>query len=145
MTLPVRHSEIFCLVLLHISTFVVYCTVPKLSCGLMLGCAGRVPGENDAPRPDPDYYPNPEPDMTPADPNWTLALTYGFGRKYDRGTQAWSFSKDTVKWEGNPSISVQVARYMVALRKRKVITFVQYDGFTGCLTTSSTFLVILLR
>ena len=49
-----------------------YCTVPKLSCGLMLGCAGRVPGENDAPRPDPDYYPNPEPDITPTDPNRTL-------------------------------------------------------------------------
>ena len=40
----------------------------------MLGCVGRVPGENDAPRPDPDYYPNPEPDITPADPNRTLPL-----------------------------------------------------------------------
>jgi len=46
----------------------------------MLGCVGRVPGENDAPRPNPDYYPNPEPDITPADPNWTLRMGVGLER-----------------------------------------------------------------
>ena len=48
------------------------------------------------------------------------ALTYGFGRKYDRGSRDWAFNKETAAWEGNPSISLHVARYMVALRKRKV-------------------------
>jgi hypothetical protein len=57
------------------------------------------------------------------------ALTYGFGRKYDRGTREWSLNKETAEWEGNPSISVQVARYMVALRRRKVMsTVIQFRG-----------------
>jgi hypothetical protein len=46
------------------------------------------------------------------------ALTYGFGRLYSRGNSPWS-SRDSVRWEGNPSVSAQVSRYMVALRKRK--------------------------
>jgi len=47
------------------------------------------------------------------------ALTYGFGRLYSRGNSPWS-SRDGIRWEGNPSVSPQVGRYMVALRKRKV-------------------------
>ena len=43
------------------------------------------------------------------------SLTYGFGRKYNRGTCDWDFNKETAEWEGNPSMSLQVARYMVAL------------------------------
>jgi hypothetical protein len=49
------------------------------------------------------------------------SLTYGFGRKYNRGTREWGFNKESAEWEGNPSMSLHVARYMVALRKRKVI------------------------
>jgi hypothetical protein len=48
------------------------------------------------------------------------ALTYGFGRDYDRGNRQWALNKGNGEWEGNPSVSTQVARYMVALRKRKV-------------------------
>jgi len=49
------------------------------------------------------------------------ALTYGFGREYNRGSREWVLNKDSGEWEGNPSVSIHVARYMVALRKRKVI------------------------
>jgi len=48
------------------------------------------------------------------------ALTYGFGRQYARGNRQWILNKENGEWEGNPSVSVQVARYMVALRRRKV-------------------------
>jgi hypothetical protein len=48
------------------------------------------------------------------------ALTYGFGRQYDRGNRQWTLNKGNGEWEGNPSVSTRVARYMVALRKRKV-------------------------
>jgi len=47
------------------------------------------------------------------------ALTYGFGRLYSRGNSPWA-CRDGIRWDGNPSVSPQVARYMVALRKRKV-------------------------
>ena len=47
------------------------------------------------------------------------AMTYGFGRFNSRGTIPWRIS-DNGQWQGNPSISPQVSRYMVSLRKRKV-------------------------
>lgn len=53
------------------------------------------------------------------------AMTYGFGRHYHRGNHAWSYNSRTREWEGNPSVSDQVARYMVALRKRKACTNVR--------------------
>jgi hypothetical protein len=72
------------------------------------------------------------------------SLTYGFGRKYDRGTREWSFNKETTEWEGNPSISIQVARYMVALRRRKVVKSLFL--ITWCANQSpSTLLVITLQ
>ncbi|RXW16917.1 hypothetical protein EST38_g8936 [Candolleomyces aberdarensis] len=46
------------------------------------------------------------------------ALTYGFGRYYGRGSNEWHMLEDG-RFIGNPSISSEVARYMVALRKRK--------------------------
>ncbi|KJA19681.1 hypothetical protein HYPSUDRAFT_120163, partial [Hypholoma sublateritium FD-334 SS-4] len=46
------------------------------------------------------------------------ALTYGFGRIYERGNVAWHCS-DGKEYKGNPSISTQVSRYMLALKRRK--------------------------
>ncbi|KAF8706311.1 hypothetical protein AX14_013801 [Amanita brunnescens Koide BX004] len=68
-------------------------------------------------------------DGTPKDPGeyrrsytWAMkmrsAMTYGFGRLYERGRTHWT-STDGINWTGNPSISTIVSRYMVALRKRK--------------------------
>ena len=48
------------------------------------------------------------------------SLTYGFGRQYKRGNNAWVFKTDAGEWDGNPSLSTEVARYMISLRKRKV-------------------------
>lgn len=47
------------------------------------------------------------------------AMTYGFGRSYERGRTHWT-QTEGISWTGNPSISTIVSRYMVALRKRKV-------------------------
>ncbi len=48
------------------------------------------------------------------------SLTYGFGRNHRRGKRDWILNSESGEWNGNPSVSIQVARYMVALRKRKV-------------------------
>jgi len=48
------------------------------------------------------------------------ALTYGFRRHSRRGTTPWPQNLATQRWEGNPSVSVPVSRYMLSLRKRKV-------------------------
>jgi len=47
------------------------------------------------------------------------AATYGFGRRYSRGSTPW-YITESGQWRGNPSISTQVSRYMVSLRRRKV-------------------------
>jgi hypothetical protein len=49
------------------------------------------------------------------------AMTYGFGRLNSRGTTPWHLTENG-EWRGNPSISQQVSRYMVSLRRRKVRT-----------------------
>src|SRR6266545_3650848 len=41
----------------------------------LVGYAGRVPGKTDTTRPDPGYYPTPEPSTNPAYPDWTLDNT----------------------------------------------------------------------
>ncbi|KAI1782501.1 hypothetical protein LXA43DRAFT_1103924 [Ganoderma leucocontextum] len=46
------------------------------------------------------------------------ALTYKFGRLSTRGNLEWTMGEDG-KWKGNPSLSLQVSRYMVSLRRRK--------------------------
>ncbi|KDR76101.1 hypothetical protein GALMADRAFT_247303 [Galerina marginata CBS 339.88] len=46
------------------------------------------------------------------------AATYGFGRILARGNTPWQ-STDGVEFRGNPSISTEVSRYMLALKKRK--------------------------
>lgn len=60
------------------------------------------------------------------------SMTYGFGRLCERGRTHWSQSTDGVTWTGNPSMSVLVSRYMVALRKRKVYVVPKpcVNGFT---------------
>jgi len=84
MPLVVGHGERSLIFLSCFVTYIYVCVCCVLyswqNCGLwlMLGCFGRVPGENDAPRPDPDYYPNPEPDITPADPNRTLCTSVSY-------------------------------------------------------------------
>src|SRR5882762_5632639 len=47
------------------------------------------------------------------------AMTYGFGRSDKFGNRAWH-QTDTGQWQGNPSMSDQVSRYMNSLRKQKV-------------------------
>jgi len=72
------------------------------------------------------------------------ALTYGFGRRPDRATQPWTLNKQNGEWEGNPSGSIQVGRYMVALRKRKVWQY--HDPIPiRCSLKSSMQLVIVMR
>ncbi|KDR70557.1 hypothetical protein GALMADRAFT_76008 [Galerina marginata CBS 339.88] len=46
------------------------------------------------------------------------SATYGFGRVFSRGNFPWN-SADGVDYFGNPSISTEVSRYMLALKKRK--------------------------
>ncbi|KAF7341459.1 DNA breaking-rejoining enzyme [Mycena venus] len=48
------------------------------------------------------------------------AATYGFGRLNGLGSLPWQKSEVTGKMVGNPSISEDVSRYMVSLRKKKV-------------------------
>lgn len=47
------------------------------------------------------------------------AMTYGFGQQKSRGTLPWHITEGG-QWRGNPSVSAQVSRYMVSLRRRKV-------------------------
>lgn len=53
------------------------------------------------------------------------SMTYGFGRIGTCGNTPWHQS-DQGEWRGNPSISNQLSRYMVSLRKRKVDTVTTY-------------------
>lgn len=46
------------------------------------------------------------------------AMTYVFGRLYGAGHTSWAVSGSTAS--GNPSVSSQVATYMLSLRRRKV-------------------------
>jgi len=51
------------------------------------------------------------------------SMTYAFGRIYGIGSQAWQRSTDVngkVTKIGNPSISEEVSRYLLSLRRRKV-------------------------
>jgi hypothetical protein len=48
------------------------------------------------------------------------AMTYGFGRVRSCGNTPWRLN-DCGQWRGNPSISLSVSRYMISLRRRKVI------------------------
>ena len=50
-------------------------------------------------------------------------MTYAFGRIYGIGSQAWQRSTNAngeVTKIGNPSISEEVSRYLLSLRRRKV-------------------------
>ncbi len=49
------------------------------------------------------------------------SATYGFGRIHSRGNMSWH-SLDGKEYLGNPSISTLVARYMLALKRRKVLS-----------------------
>jgi hypothetical protein len=48
------------------------------------------------------------------------SATYGFGRLNGLGSIPWQRSEVSGKMVGNPSISEDVSRYMVSLRKKKV-------------------------
>jgi hypothetical protein len=48
------------------------------------------------------------------------AATYGFGRISSCGNTPWQLDGHG-QWRGNPSISLSVSRYMVSLRRRKVL------------------------
>ncbi|KAJ7093975.1 hypothetical protein B0H15DRAFT_763134, partial [Mycena belliarum] len=48
------------------------------------------------------------------------SATYGFGRLNGLGSRPWQKSELTGEMVGNPSVSEDVSRYMVSLRKRKV-------------------------
>jgi hypothetical protein len=48
------------------------------------------------------------------------AATYGFGRLNGLGSLPWQKSEVSGKMVGNPSISEDVSRYMISLRKKKV-------------------------
>jgi hypothetical protein len=48
------------------------------------------------------------------------AATYGFGRLNGLGSIPWQKSEVSGKMLGNPSISEDVSRYMISLRKKKV-------------------------
>jgi hypothetical protein len=51
------------------------------------------------------------------------SMTYAFGRIYGIGSQAWQRFTNvngTVTKIGNPSISEEVSRYLLSLRRRKV-------------------------
>ncbi|KAJ6481386.1 hypothetical protein DFH09DRAFT_944307, partial [Mycena vulgaris] len=48
------------------------------------------------------------------------AATYGFGRLNGLGSLPWQKSEVSGKMLGNPSISEDVSRYMISLRKKKV-------------------------
>jgi hypothetical protein len=54
------------------------------------------------------------------------SMTYGFGRLNSRGTLPWHATDDG-QWKGNPSISAQVSRYMVSLRRQKVVFTIYFD------------------
>jgi len=47
------------------------------------------------------------------------AMTYGFGQLPSRSTTPWHLT-ESGNWQGNLSISPQVLRYMVSLRRWKV-------------------------
>jgi hypothetical protein len=48
------------------------------------------------------------------------SATYGFGRLNGLGSLPWQKSEVSGKMLGNPSISEDVSRYMISLRKKKV-------------------------
>ena len=48
------------------------------------------------------------------------AATYGFGHLNGLGSIPWQKSEVSGKMLGNPSISEDVSRYMISLRKKKV-------------------------
>jgi len=62
-------------------------------------------------------------------------MTYAFGRIYGIGSQAWQRSTNangTVSKIGNPSISEEVSRYLLSLRRRKVSVLTRYSQCPVC-------------
>ena len=51
------------------------------------------------------------------------SMTHVFGRDLGLGSEKWHKNEQTGRMAGNPSVSVQLASYMVSLRNRKVIEF----------------------
>jgi len=63
------------------------------------------------------------------------SMTYAFGRIYGIGSQAWQRSTNangTVSKIGNPSISEEVSRYLLSLRRRKVSVLTRYSQCPVC-------------
>lgn len=56
------------------------------------------------------------------------AATYAFGRLHQLGNVPWHRSEVTGQWVGNPSVSETVSTYMLSLRRRKVLLFVDHTG-----------------
>ena len=50
-------------------------------------------------------------------------MTHVFGRDFGLGNEKWHKSEKTGRMEGNPSVSILLASYMVSLRNRKVHIF----------------------
>src|SRR6266446_5477661 len=48
------------------------------------------------------------------------SMTHVFGRDFGLGSERWQKSEWTGRMAGNPSVSTQLASYMVSLRNRKV-------------------------
>ena len=48
------------------------------------------------------------------------SMTHIFGRDLGQGNQCWTKDERTDRMKGNPSVSPQLASYMVSLRNRKV-------------------------
>ena len=51
------------------------------------------------------------------------SMTHVFGRDLGLGSEKWHKNEQTGHMAGNPSVSIQLASYMVSLRNRKVIVF----------------------
>ena len=52
------------------------------------------------------------------------SMTHVFGRDLGLGSEKWHKNEHTGHMAGNPSVSTQLASYMVSLRNRKVNNFV---------------------
>jgi len=63
------------------------------------------------------------------------SMTHVFGRDLGLGSEKWHKSEQTGHMAGNPSVSTQLATYMVSLRNRKVnnffpLNFSSFEDFT---------------
>ena len=57
------------------------------------------------------------------------SMTHVFGRDLGLGNEKWHKSEQTGHMAGNPSVSIQLASYMVSLRNRKVNLFFSLSIF----------------